>query len=159
MVNFKILSTNRARSFFHDRAHSYMQDHTDFGTISGEVLPDKSCTILQGPSQKVMQNLSGMISPDIVQLLVILHTKSCKIIEVFNPRSCLCDFTGIIMRDLSRLFRHDLYRYSLKICSDLACKILQDYFLEVTQVWISQRAQNIASIGCHICTFLFQSPA
>ena len=37
-----------------------MQDHTDFGTISGEVLPDKSCKILQSLSQKVMQDLSGM---------------------------------------------------------------------------------------------------
>ena len=61
-----------------------------------------------------------MISPDIVP-------KSCKIIEVFNPRSCLCDLTGIILRDLSRLFRHALSRYSSKICSDLACKILQGH--------------------------------
>ena len=92
------------------------------------ILTDKSCKILQGPSQKVMQDLSGMISPDIVpKSVVILHTKSCKIIEVFNPRSCLCDLTGIIMRDLSRLFRHDLSGYSSKIHSDLACKILQDH--------------------------------
>ena len=47
-----------------------MQDHTYFGTISGEVLPDKSCKILQGPSQKVMQDLSGMISPGIVTKIV-----------------------------------------------------------------------------------------
>ena len=74
-----------------------------------------------------MQDLSGMISPDIVpKSVVILHTKSCKIIEVFNPRSCLCDLTGIILRDLSRLFRHDLSGYSSKIHCDLACKILQD---------------------------------
>ena len=93
---------------------------TDFGTISGEVLPH-SCKILQSPSQKFMQDLSGMISPDIVpKSVVILHTKCCKIIEVFNPRSCSCDLTGIIMRDLSRLFRHDLTRYSSKICSDFA---------------------------------------
>ena len=99
---------------------------TDFSAISGEVLPDKSCKILQSPSQKVMKDLSGMISQDMVpKSVVILHTESCKIIEVFNPRSCLCDITGIIRRDLSRLFRHDLSRYSSKICSDLACKILQ----------------------------------
>ena len=92
------------------------------------ILTDKSCKILQGPSQKVMQDLSGMISPDIVpKSVVILHTKSCKIIEVFNPRSCLCDLTGIIMRYLSRLIRHDLSGYSSKIHSDLACKILQDH--------------------------------
>ena len=91
-------------------------------------ITDKSCKILQSPSQKVMQDLSGMISPDIVpKSVVILHTKSCKIIEVFNPRSCLCDLTGIILRDLSRLFRHDLSGYSSKICRDLACKILQDH--------------------------------
>ena len=91
-------------------------------------LTDKSCKILQSPSQKVMQDLSGMISPDIVpKSVVILHTKSCKIIEVFNPRSCLCDLTGIILRDLSRLFRHDLSGYSSKIHCDLACKILQDH--------------------------------
>ena len=101
-----------------------MQDHTDFGTLSGKVLPDKSCKILQSPSQKVMQDLSGMISP-----YIVLHTKSCKIIEVFNPRSCLCDLTGIITRDLSRLFRHDLSRYSSKICSDFGCNILQDHEL------------------------------
>ena len=89
-------------------------------------LTDKSCKILQSPPQKVMQDLSGMISPDIVpKSVVILHTKSCKIIEVFNPRSCLCDLTGIILRDLSRLFRHDLSGYSSKIHCDLACKILQ----------------------------------
>ena len=87
-----------------------------------------ACKILQSPSQKVMQDLSGMISPDIVpKSVVILHTKSCKIIEVFNPRSCLCDLTGIILRDLSRLFRHDLSGYSSKIHCDLACKILQDH--------------------------------
>ena len=136
MVNSKILSTNCARFFFHDLAHSYLQDHTDFGTISGEVLPDKSCTILQGPSQKVMQDLSGMISPDIVpKLLVILHTKSCKIKEVFNPRSCLCDFTGIIMRDLSRLLRHDLYRYIKRsvviLCMILHARSCKNFFLRL----------------------------
>ena len=85
-------------------------------------LTDKSCKILQSPSQKVMQDLSGMISPDIVpKSVVILHTKSCKIIEVFNPRSyCLCDLTGIILTHLSRLFRHDLSGYSSKIHCDLA---------------------------------------
>ena len=60
-----------------------MQDHIDFGTISGEVLPDKSCNILQSPSQNVMQDLSGMVSPDTVpKSVVILHTKSCKNIEI-----------------------------------------------------------------------------
>ena len=92
------------------------------------ILTDKSGKILQSPSQKVMQDFSGMISPDIVpKSVVILHTKCCKIIEVFNPRSCLCDLTGITMRDLSRLFRHDLSRYSSKTCSDLAYKILQGH--------------------------------
>ena len=100
----------------------------DLSSMILHSITDKSCKILQSPSQKVMQDLSGMISPDIVpKSVVILHTKSCKIIEVFNPRSCLCDLTGIILRDLSRLFRHDLSGYSSKICSDLACKILQDH--------------------------------
>ena len=53
-----------------------MQDHIDFGTISGEVLPDTSCNILQSPSQKVMQDLSGMVSPDIVpKSVMILHAR------------------------------------------------------------------------------------
>ena len=100
----------------------------DLSSMILHSLTDKSCKILQSPSQKVMKDLSGMISPDIVpKSVVILHTKSSKIIEVFNPRSCLCDLTGIILRGLSRLFRHDLSGYSSKIHCDLACKILQDH--------------------------------
>ena len=100
----------------------------NLSSMTLHILTDKSCKILQSPSQKVMQDLSGMISPDIVpKSVVILHKKYCKIIEVFNPRSCLCDLTGKNMRDLSRLFRHDLPGYSSKIHSDLACTILQDH--------------------------------
>ena len=109
-------------------------------------LTDKSCKILQSPSQNVMQDLSGMISPDIVpKSVVILHTKSCKIIEVFNPRSCFPDITGIIMRDLSRLFRHDLTRYSSIICSDLACTILHHAW-QILKDLLWWTLQNLARI-------------
>ena len=55
-----------------------------------------------------------VIRPDLARLILFM---------VNSTRSCLT----IILRDLSRLFRHDLSRYSSKICSDLACKILQGH--------------------------------
>ena len=118
-----------------------LKDHTDFGTISGEVFPDNSCKILQSPSQKFVQDFSGMISPDIVpKSVMILHTKSCKSIEVFNPRSCLCDVCKIFQdhgsscfKILQEFFLGIICRFSLYIivCIDysqsLYCELHFDY--------------------------------
>ena len=52
---------------------------TDFGTISGEIMPDKSCMTSCDGLCKILQDLSVKTSPDIA--VVILHVVTCKIME------------------------------------------------------------------------------
>ena len=79
--------------------------------ISGEILPDKSCKILLVPSQKFMQDLSDMISQDIVpNSVAILHARPCKIIVSIISRSCKKFFLGkqkqFARKDLGSLGNH-----------------------------------------------------
>ena len=62
---------------------------TDFGTISGEIMPDKSCMTFCDGLCKILQDLSGKTLPDIVpKSVVILHVRMCKIMEEISCTIC-----------------------------------------------------------------------
>ena len=51
---------------------------TDFGTISGEIMPDKSCKNFYDGLCKILQDLSGKISPDMGYSSKICCDLACK---------------------------------------------------------------------------------